>query len=211
MIITYHGLSFCKVQLGDTVIAVNPISKGSKRASTKFGADIVLVSLQHPDFNGIEQVSYGDRVPFTINGPGEYEVKGVSIKGVGVSTVYEKENRIVTAYSISLEGMNLCFLGPIKSKDSLAEAVREFDDIDLLFVPIGGGEVLSPVDAHKLSVSLEPKIIIPVFFDGSGAKSPLGVFLKEGGNESVKSVDRLTIRKKDLEGKEEDVVILELL
>ncbi len=59
MIITYHGGEFFKVQFGDTVLAFNPISKDSKLKSSRFGADIALVSLNHPDMNGVESRVFG--------------------------------------------------------------------------------------------------------------------------------------------------------
>jgi hypothetical protein len=41
-----------------------------------------------------------------------------------------------------------------------------------------------------------------------GIDNALKKFLKEAGEEAVKPIDKLTIRKKDLEGKEGEVVIL---
>ncbi len=57
MIITNLGIESFKVQFGDTTIAFNPISKESKFKSTRFFADIALVSLNHPDMNGSENLS----------------------------------------------------------------------------------------------------------------------------------------------------------
>ena len=88
MIITYYGGEFFKVQFGDTTLAFNPISKDSKLKSSRFGADIVLSTTYHSDFNGVEQVSHGDKKPFVISGPGEYEVKEVFIKGLPSESKY---------------------------------------------------------------------------------------------------------------------------
>src|SRR3989338_8117831 len=81
MIITYHGADFFKVSFGDMTIAVNPISKDSKFKNTRFGSDITLVSINSAEHNGAETTSRGDKEPFLIDGPGEYEVSGVFIKG----------------------------------------------------------------------------------------------------------------------------------
>ena len=83
------------------------------------------------------------------------------------------------------------------------------DGIDILFVPVGGDGVLDPAIAHKLAVAFEPKIIIPSHFAEVGEKDALKKFLKESGEESVKPIDKLTIKKKDVEGKEGEVVVLE--
>jgi len=51
-------------------------------------------------------------------------------------------------------------------------------------------------------------VIIPMHYDGIGQKDALKTFLKEAGAESSKPVDKLTIKKKDLEGKAGEVVVL---
>jgi L-ascorbate metabolism protein UlaG (beta-lactamase superfamily) len=209
MVITYHGGEFFKVQFGDMTLAFNPISKDSKLKSTRFGADIALISLINEDFNGVDQVTHGDRNPFVISGPGEYEVKGIFIKGFLSESKYQDKSKINTIYSVSLENMNLCFLGAVASADIAGEALEALGDIDVLFVPIGGEGVLSPADANKLVTKLEPKLVIPMHYGEMGQAKALQTFLKESGSEDVKPTDKLTLKKKDLEGKEADVVVLE--
>lgn len=207
MIITYQGGAFVKVQFSDITIAVNPISKDSKKLKpTRFGADIALVSLNHEDFNGIDQVSFGEKQAFAISGPGEYEIKEVFIKGFKSDSKYGGEDRINTIYTVNLENMNLCFLGGLSTKDIPSATEESLDDIDILFVPVGADGTLAPSDAYKLAVKLEPKLIIPLYFGNAAA---LKTFLKEAGEESQKPQDKLTLKKKDLEGKDADVVVLE--
>lgn len=200
MVITYYGAEFFKVQFGDITLAFNPISKDSKLKPSRFGADIVFVTANHEDYNGVDQVTHGDKRPFLVAGPGEYEVRGVFIKGLPS----EGSNLINTIYTVSLENMNICFLGALNTPELKAETVEALDEIDILFVPIGGIGVLDPAKAYKLAVSLEPKIIIPMHYDDASLKH----FLKEAG-ENPKPEAKLTLKKKDLEGKEGDVIVLE--
>lgn len=208
MIINYFGGEFVKVQFGDTILAFNPISKDSKLSTAKFGADVVLMTINHEDMNGIDQVTFGEKKPFVISGPGEYEVKEVFIKGFASESNYGNEKRINTIYSVSLEGMNICFLGAMNNSILPAEADEGIDNVDILFVPIGGDGVLEPAKAYKLAVGMEPKIIIPIHYGDVGSKDALKVFLKEAG-ENPKPETKLTLKKKDLEGKDADVVVLE--
>jgi hypothetical protein len=214
MIITFLGGESFKVSFGDTTLAFNPISKDSKLATSKFGADIVLSSLNHPDMNGVDQVSFGEKKAFAITSPGEYEIKGVFIKGFGSKSNYGGEERINTIYSVSLEGMNICFLGALDQSELPKEADEGIDGVDIVFVPIGGttdekgNGVLDPAKAYKLAVSLEPKLIIPMHYGDIGSKDALKAFLKEAG-ENPKPMTKLTLKKKDLEGKDAEVVILE--
>ncbi len=208
MIVTYHGNQFFKLQFGDMTIAVNPISKDSKLKPSRFGADIALMSINHPDFNGADQVSFGDKQAFIINGPGEYEVKGIFIKGFQSISHYGGEERINTIYTLNLDSINICIFGALDSKDIPSEAKESLDEVDLLFLPIGGEGVLNAEDANKVATQFEPKMIIPMGYD-VGDKDSLKKFLKEAGGDAAKPVDKLTIKRKDLEGKESDIVILE--
>ncbi len=209
MIITHHGADFFKVTFGDTTIAVNPVSKDSKIKATRFGSDITLISLNSPEHNGSDTTSRGEKESFLISGPGEYEVGGVFIKGFLSHSNYGGEKRINTIYTVALEGMTLGFLGALDDKELSAEAKEALDGVDVLFTPIGGNGVLDPASAHKISLQLEPKLVIPSHSIEVGESGSLKKFLKEEGEEDVKPVDKLTLKKKDLDGKEGDVVVLE--
>ena len=208
MIISYHGGECFKIVFGDTTLAINPISKESKLKAVRFGADIVLISLIHPDFDGVEQVISGKQKPFVIYGPGEYEVRKVVVRGFPAISEYGGEERIDTVYLVKLEGMNLCFLGPLATP-KLSSLVRgSLDNIDILFVPVGGDGVLDAKAAHELAVDLSPNIIIPMHYGEIGKENALATFLKEEGAENTKALEKLTIKRKDLEGKEGDIVVL---
>ena len=206
MIITYLGKQFFKIGQGSLTVAFNPISKDSKLSAqaSRFGSDIALSTINHPDYNGFEMVSHGGTIPFEINGPGDYEIKDIFIKGIMTNTELSGKKYINTIYSLSIENISLCFLGAI-SDDKLSSSVREqIDSPDILFVPIGNSELLDPAKAYKLAVTLEPKIIIPMDYDEKALK----IFLKEAGQEKVASIEKLTIKAKELIGREGEVVVL---
>ncbi|NTV44797.1 MAG: MBL fold metallo-hydrolase [Candidatus Yonathbacteria bacterium] len=204
MIITYYGKQFIRVQLGDVVLAFNPIGKDSKFSGARFGADIVLSSLDHPDLNGIDTVTYGGKEPFAITGPGEYELSGVYIKGFAVSTTYGGRERLNTVYIVSMEQMTLVFLGALHSGELSQELKEALDEVDILFIPVGGEEVLPPDEAQKLANKLGARIVIPMDGDDKSMKQ----FLKEAGAGDVKPTDKATLKKKDIEGKEGEVIVL---
>lgn len=197
-----------KVTQGDLTIALNPPSKDSSIKASKFGSDIVLSTMNHEDMNGVENASFGDREPFAITGPGEYEVRGVAVRGFGSESHYDGKKSVNTIYSIALEGMNLCFLGALSTTELPAAAKQELDDVDVLFVPVGGEGVLDHASAYKLAVQLEPKAIVPMHYGEMGSKDALKAFLKEAGSEGTQAIDKLTIKKKDLEGKQGEIIVL---
>jgi len=209
MVISYYGAECFKVQFGDLTLAFNPPSKNSKEKSPRFGADVAFITTSHPDMNGAEQVSFGDKKPFVVSGPGEYELKGITARGFLSETKYGGEKRINTIYKVSIEGMNIVFLGPLSDASLTADVKSEIEDADILFVPIGGGEVMDSGTAYKLEVNLEPSIIIPMHY-GDDKSKELAKFLKECG-ENPAPVEKLTLKKKDIAEKQGSVTILQQL
>ncbi len=203
MIITYFGKQFWKIGQGEMVFAFNPISKNSGIGSAHFGADIALVTTNHKAYNGIDQLSHGDREPFIVSGPGDYEVKDIFIKGMMSDTLLEGKKYINTIYSLSIDNINIVFLGALSNGDISKEAREEIDGPDILFVPVGGKGLLDAKESAKLASSLEPKLIIPMDYDDASLKA----FLKEIGEEKAEVVDKLTLKRKDLEGKEGEVIV----
>jgi L-ascorbate metabolism protein UlaG (beta-lactamase superfamily) len=202
MVITHFGKQFFKVSFGDITLAFNPISKDSKDGGkTKFGSTIVFSSVNHPDYNGIENASHGGAIPFVVDGPGDYEVQDVFIKGIASETEIDGKEYINTIYVLSLEGMTICFFGALFNSDLTSEQKEAIGNPDIVFVPVSD-TLLSPSKAHKLATSLEPAIIVPMDYDEKSLKA----YLKESGSESVKPSDKLTVKKKDLIGKQGEVV-----
>jgi L-ascorbate metabolism protein UlaG (beta-lactamase superfamily) len=198
MVITYFGKQFFKLQQGEMVLAFNPVSKSSKSGvSAKFGADIALVTTNHADYNGAEQLSHGERSPFVIQGPGEYEVKEIFVRGVMTNSELGGKKYINTVYSLAVDNINIAFIGAIGEGEIPKEVREVIDGPDILFVPATKG-------AAKLASSLEPKMVIPMDYDDATLKA----FLKEIGEEKPEVVDKLTLKRKDLDGKEGEVVVL---
>jgi L-ascorbate metabolism protein UlaG (beta-lactamase superfamily) len=211
MVITHHGGQCFKVTFGDLTLVFDPISKQGTLPSVRFGADIALVSRNHPDMNGVDEVTYGGKVPFAVTGPGEYERQGIVIQGFlsksGYGLAKGQESAVNTVYAVDLEDMTLVHLGAFADAELTKEAREGIGEIDVLFVPVGGDGVLAPSKAHELAVSLEPKIIIPMHWSGMGGAKSLETFLKDAGNSSEKA-DKLTLKKKDLVGRDGSILVL---
>ena len=204
MILTYHEGACIRASAGDTTLVFGPISKASKNfKATSFGADVAFISFNHPDMNGADEASRGDRQAFAITGPGEYEVKDISVAAFPAGSMYDGEGKINTVYSVHFDGLSILYLGALGDLD-LPSDVLEMDAPDILIIPIGGNGALTPAEAQKLAVKLEAKVIIPILFDDKSIKQ----FLKEAGADDVKPVDKLTLKSRDVADKESEVVIL---
>ncbi len=211
MVITHHGGQCFKVSFGDITLVFDPISKKGTLPAVRFGADIALVSRNHPNMNGIEEVSFGGKEPFAISGPGEYEKEGITIQGFLTKSEYapakDQDEAMNTIYSVKLEGMTLVHLGALSESSLPTDAKEAIDEIDILFVPVGGDGVLDAANASKLATMLEPKVIIPMHWSGMGEPQSLEHFLKEEG-EATEKVDKLTLKKKDMSDKDGAIIVV---
>lgn len=171
-------------------------------------ADAVLITHDHPDHNNLSAVSGN---PVRIMGPGEYEIKGVSINGVSLyhDKTQGSERGKNTIYNIQIDGLNVTHLGDLGHTLS-EEQIEEIGNTDILMVPVGGTYTIDAKLAAEVVAELEPKIIIPMHYKLPGLKVELDEvdkFLKEMGAENVVSQTKLTITRDKLP-EEPQVVVL---
>jgi len=216
MQITWYGQACFKVVSGDTTIIISPFGKGVGLNPPRGKADVVLLSSDGSD--GDVSAPEGSVV---ISGEGEYEVKGVLINGF--SFFHEHEGGAVmrksTVYTIVMEGVTLCHLDNATSKqvDTILEKIGE---VDVLMVPVGGThrvgkeevKMLDAEAAASLVGEIEPRSVIPMYYKVPGLTLSLGTadaFLKAmGAVHGAETVDKLTVKKKDLPQEETKLVVL---
>ncbi|MBI4262245.1 MBL fold metallo-hydrolase [Candidatus Uhrbacteria bacterium] len=169
-------------------------------------ADVLLSSHDHPSHNYREGVA-GD--PFVITGPGEYEAGGVFV--YGIPTWHDKADGAThganTMYRIECEGMSLAHLGDLGHvlTDTHLEALK---DIDVLFVPVGGGSTIDAVTAADVVNAIEPRVVIPMHYAITGrAPGDVQKFLKAMGANTPEPVEKLKLSKKDLPTDQVQVVV----
>lgn len=157
-------------------------------------ADIVTVSHDHFDHNVVSKVA-GD--PFVIAGPGEYEIKGISV--VGVSVFHDdsegKERGKNVVYKITIDEVRVCHLGDLGHKltDTQLDAIG---DVDILFIPVGGKYTIDNKTAVQVVAQLEPLVVVPMHYGGE--LEPVQSFLKEMGAEGVAAQPKLVLSKEKL-------------
>ncbi|MBI3627546.1 MAG: MBL fold metallo-hydrolase [Candidatus Sungbacteria bacterium] len=216
MVISWYGQSSFKIQSGELVIATDPYHKEIGLTPPRFKADIVVVTHEHPDHNNIETIPQAGEAEgaFIVRGPGDYEIKGVTITGIETfhDKVSGKERGANTAYIIELENIRLLHLGDFGEAKLRPETIDALGEIDILLVPVGGTYTIDAEEAAEIASQVEPKVVIPMHYKIPGLKvnlAPVDTFLKEMGAKSAEVEDRLTIKKKDLaEDESAKVVVL---
>ncbi len=214
MVITWFGLSSFKIASGSLTVVTDPFGKKVGLTPPRVQTDIALVSnLQNEIYNNRE--SLGGKDTFVIDGPGEFDVKGLFVHGIrGDGDPKYKTNGFdyTTIYTIKMEDIRLGFLGSLKQKQLTDSQLDGLGEVDILFVPVGGGTVCDAEEAVTIVNQIEPGIVIPMHYSQKGLNLNLDKveqFLKEMGALKLISQEKLTIKKSGLlESKTTQVVVL---
>lgn len=214
MDVTYLGHSSFKLRGKAATVVCDPYD--SAIVGLKFPkhttADIVTISHEHQDHNFVSDL---EGTPKVVRGPGEYEIAGVAIVGLGVYHDNEKgaQRGRNTIYRIEIDGLSVVHLGDLGHALS-AEEVENLDGVDILLVPVGGFYTIDAETAAALVHEVEPRIVIPMHFHrpeldqkAFGSLTPVATFLKEMGKEEVVPQPKLSITKDKLP-EELQVVVL---
>lgn len=179
MDIEYKGANCITLSSKAGTIAVDPklSSVGLKDVTHK--VDVALAT--QPDF-----IAKGDGA-LVIDGPGEYEVGGVSVKGIAAQRHIDtpEDGLKATVYRIDTPEASIGVVGHVAGLDDTQ--LEALGVVDILVVPVGGnGYTLDAHGAVQLVRRIDPKMVIPTHYADKELayevpQAELEPFLKEMG------------------------------
>ena len=198
MDITWLGHSCFRLRSDDLVVLTDPYPSSLGLVPETRPATVVTISNTHPNHNNWGEVT---AEPKLFNAPGEYEYSGVAVRGVMTPLPPDvaRERRNV-AYSIEIDGINICHLGDI-ALPLATKQVDELGPVDVLLAPTGGGCTLNLDQVLQTMQDLDPKIVIPMHYSTPGLDVPLqgvDVFLGRMGLSDVQPQPRLVVTVSNL-------------
>jgi L-ascorbate metabolism protein UlaG (beta-lactamase superfamily) len=199
MEITWLGHSCFKLKSKQVTVITDPFSPNTGYSLGKTSAQIVTVSHSDPGHSYVEGVT-GE--PKVIRGPGEYEISDVII--LGMNTYHDDEHGAVrrknTVFLIDVDDVMICHLGDL-GHVLTAEQAAKLETVDVLLVPVGGGNTIDATQAAEIVRRLEPKIVIPMHYKTELWRPELATeerFLKEMGVKGLVPQPKLNITKGNL-------------
>lgn len=207
MQIQYFGLSSFKITTKEATIITDPFHKDSGLTPPRGAADILVLAEKNSKlYSAVSGIS-GEY--FNVTDPGEYDVKGVTVTGIPL----KQEKGYITVFLIESEDIRILNLTHIKEWNMKEDEIEELGDIDILILPVGGNTVISASSASKIVNEVGPKIVIPSHYKMDDLILDLDSkdkFVKEMGGKK-EEMDKLTIKKKDLQEEGIKLVVLEPL
>lgn len=222
MDITWLGHAATRVRTRDGTVVMDPTDRSSGVDMARPTGDIVTVSRDHPHHNyagGVKGVS------MVLNGPGEYEVRGVQVQALRASLFSphaENEDEAAdvdadadgesesaedappplpagersTLFIIEAEDIRLAHLGGLGHAPTAKQA-EALSDVDVIVAPVAGADLLPPEEMAKVVRALEPKIVIPVCHGGEQTED-FRSFVGVFGVKPEAAVSRLTLNRRNV-------------
>ncbi|MBI3943098.1 MAG: MBL fold metallo-hydrolase [Chloroflexi bacterium] len=209
MEITWMGHACFRLRGKEATLVTDPYGKEIGLSIPRVRADIITISHAHPNHSNISGFRGEAKI---VDGPGEYEINGVFI--FGIQSYHDKvkgaERGPNTIYVLEFTDLTVCHLGDLGHTLTQSQ-VEAIGDVDVLLVPVGGGDTLSVTDAAEVVSQVEPRIVIPMHYAMPGITVPLDPpekFLKEMGAEPEPPQEVLKLSRESLP-EEMKVVLLQ--
>ncbi|HYZ01157.1 MAG TPA: MBL fold metallo-hydrolase [Candidatus Binatia bacterium] len=210
MDVTWYGHGCFRLRGKGAAVVTDPYPPSLGPKLPRLEADLVTVSHDHDNHSYVRVVG---KDPYLIDGPGEYEVGGVTV--LGVATYHDAQNGNAlgrnTVYLIEVDDVRVCHLGDLgHTLDD--EALERLGDVDVLLVPVGGGNALDASHGAEVVRQVEPRFVVPMHYALPAIKQelqPVERFLKEMGIERSEPQPKLSVQASAQTETETRVQVLE--
>jgi L-ascorbate metabolism protein UlaG (beta-lactamase superfamily) len=205
--ITWYGHSCFRLsERGLASVITDPYSDEIGLPSLKIKGDVVTVSHNKPGHNFIEAVKGYN---YVLSGPGEYEVGSVFIDGIPLHYAGDDAYQSNVAYLIQFNNLTVLHLGDLMHVPEQSQ-VEALGQVNVVLVPVGGGNSLRANMAAEVIALIEPNYIVPMHYAIPGLNfelDPVEKFLKEMGVSKVQEEDILKVSAASLPEQPQVIVL----
>lgn len=159
MEIEYRGANCVVMSTKNATVVVDPKLSAVGLKDVKIKNAIQLATIE-------EAIVASDDQRLIIDGPGEYEVADVSIKGVAAQQHIDTEDDVkkATMYRIDMGGVRTGVIGHVYSQLS-DDQLEQLGTLDVVIIPVGGnGYTLDAHAAAAIIRRISPKVVIPTHY-----------------------------------------------
>jgi L-ascorbate metabolism protein UlaG (beta-lactamase superfamily) len=174
MRVEWHGQSAFSLTGDETKVFIDPFADMSMLANRGMrfdypaieagDVDLLLVTHEHLDHNGVEAIDGEPVVLRSTAGRHESPLGEV----VGIASEHDEaagtERGPNTIFVFELDGIRVAHFGDFGQAALRPEQAAAIGDVDLLFIPVGGGPTLGGAAAAEIALSLDPTWVMPMHY-----------------------------------------------
>jgi len=219
MVVRWYGQSAFLLE-GSKTVLLDPFGAVGERLASRgiefryppiagVTADLVLATHEHVDHNAVEVA--GDAAAVIRSTAGTLdspigEVVAIASEHDDVAGTMRGPN---TIFCFSLDGLRICHMGDFGQSALRPEQRQAIGEVDVLFVPIGGGPTIGASAAAELVRSIDPRLVIPMHYRTEAVSflDPPDAFLDALGAQVVRP-DASEAELEDVLGSNEAPVVL---
>jgi L-ascorbate metabolism protein UlaG (beta-lactamase superfamily) len=182
MDIVWFGSSCFRLQSPHATVLTDPFAAPEDLPAAALVTDVVTLS-DRSKRDSLPAVS--GRV---VDGPGEYEVRGIPVTSVALPSAGGR----TIVHTMALDGITVCHLGWLNEVPAAAR-VQEIGQPDVVLIPLGGPNGLPPARAAQLASQMEAKLLVPMTLGGPDDQAALEAFCKELGADPNAAEPRVSV------------------
>jgi L-ascorbate metabolism protein UlaG (beta-lactamase superfamily) len=174
MRIEWYGQSAFALQEGDTTVAIDPFGDMSRLTSqgltfdypliSGLAADLLLVTHEHGDHNGVDVVAGDPLVLRSTAGRLQSPLGEVVAVAAEHDAAAGTERGPNTLFAFTLGDVRVAHLGDLGQATLRDEQAEALGKVDLLFVPVGGGPTIGATQAAEIAIRLGARWIVPMHY-----------------------------------------------
>ena len=174
MRVEWHGQSAFSLTGSESKVFIDPFADMSMLADRGMrfdypaieagDVDLLLVTHEHLDHNGVEAIDGEPVVLRSTAGRHESplgEVVGIASEHDGAAGTERGPN---TIFVFELDGVRVCHMGDFGQEGLREEQAAAIGEVDLLFVPVGGGFTIGAEQASRIVERLKPRWVVPMHY-----------------------------------------------
>jgi len=200
LLIRWHGHS-CFEITDDTILVTDPHDGKSIGIPTPLvSADIILVSHDHYDHNSVKTVEKeGTKI---ITDGRKKNIGDITIKGFASfhDEVQGSKRGENIMYKVTIDDISFLHLGDLgHTLDD--KTIESIEQVDILFIPVGGTYTIDAHTAWGIISKLKPKIVIPMHYKIEGLSLPIATvdeFLEQSSYPVLRVGNEIDIEKNEL-------------
>ena len=175
MQVEWYGQSAFRLSTAETTVVIDPFGDMSAMAASRgmqfdypaiegLTAELLLVTHEHIDHNGVEAVGGDPAVLRSTAGTLESPIGGVTAIASEHDEAAGTERGPNTIFVFELDGLRVAHFGDFGQSALRDEQAAAIGHVDLLFLPVGGGPTSGAEQAAAIVAHLSPRWVVPMHY-----------------------------------------------